>query len=247
MRHPAKYLQVLTNASSCDRISITLSVGITAKYISFIIFIPADLTAARLIIHEYSELINASTLQVSCKFLKGITMERTLRQRIKTIKEIKNQHGISIPQIQDIVADHGGYVSSRTMYDIFAEGSEEKNFHYQSIAPIYEALIEVYGEDYTTDDMAALRQALKERNRQIDDLLIQLESKQEEFEKRLSIYEERKNAYERSISLLEKQLDQLDRLLFDRDKMLQQLLDAYLIDAKDTALNKGHQPTGTTE
>ncbi|WP_154662843.1 hypothetical protein [Ruminococcus albus] len=50
-------------------------------------------------------------------------MERTLRQRIKTIKEIKNQHGMSIPQIQDIVAEHGGYVSPRTMYDIFAEGS----------------------------------------------------------------------------------------------------------------------------
>ncbi|MCR5541720.1 MAG: aminoacyltransferase [Ruminococcus sp.] len=155
-------------------------------------------------------------------------MERTLRQRIKTIKEIKNQHGMSIPQIQDIVADHGGYVSPRTMYDIFADGSEEKNFHYQSIAPIYEALIDVYGDDYTSDDVIALKQMLKERNRQIDDLLVQLESKQEEFEKRLSIYDERRKAYERSISLLEKQLDQLDRLLFDRDRMLQQLLDAYL-------------------
>ena len=154
-------------------------------------------------------------------------MERTLRQRIKTIKEIKNQHGITITKIQDIVSDHGGYVSPRTMYDIFAEGSEDKNFHYQSIAPIYEALIDVYGDDYTSDDVAALKQMLKDRNRQIDDLLIQLESKSEDFNKRLTIYEERKNAYERSISLLEKQLDQLDRLLFDRDRMLQQLLDAH--------------------
>ena len=115
-------------------------------------------------------------------------MERTLRQRIKTIKEIKNQHGMSIPQIQDIVADHGGYVSPRTMYDIFADGSEEKNFHYQSIAPIYEALIDVYGDDYSSDDVIALKQMLKERNRQIDDLLVQLESKQDEFDKRLAIF-----------------------------------------------------------
>ena len=110
-------------------------------------------------------------------------MERTLRKRIKAIKDLKTQHNLSNSQIMDMIADNGGFVSDRTVQKVFAEGSENKAFQYQTIAQIYEALIAVYGEDYATDDIDTLKHMIIKANNQIDSLIIQQEEKQEEFKK----------------------------------------------------------------
>lgn len=162
-------------------------------------------------------------------------MEKTIRERIKTIKDIKEEHGLSISQIMDIMSAQGGYVSQNTLNKLFREGSENKKFNYHSIAPVYEALISVYGEEYTSNDVATLKRMLIDRSRQIDSLIIQIEDIREDIKEQKAVYEDRKNAYEKSIAVLEAQVarlhDQNDgyrQAISRKDAVLARILDAFL-------------------
>lgn len=148
-------------------------------------------------------------------------MERTVRDRIRFIKQIREKHGLTPQQIMDICDRNGGYVSDKTIAKILKEGSENFKYQYHSIVSVYEALFNVYGDETTPDDISALKRMIAERNRQIDNLLIQIETTHEEYEKRFAMCEERKKAYEKTISLLETQLEKMN----DR---FEKLLDAHL-------------------
>lgn len=162
-------------------------------------------------------------------------MEKTIRQRITTIKDIKEEHGLSVSQIMDIMSEQGGYVSQNTLNKLFREGSENKKFNYHSIAPVYEALISVYGDDYTSDDVGTLKRLLLERSRQIDSLIMQIEDIREDIKEQKLIYEDRKHAYERTIAILEAQIEQLNdqnngyrEAISRKDAALARILDAFL-------------------
>ena len=168
-------------------------------------------------------------------------MEKTIRQRIKTMKIIKTQHNLSLNQILNIVADNGGYVSEKTAQKVFKEGSENSKFHYHTISDLYEALVSVYGEDIETEDTAALRHIISERNKQIDALLIQIEDLREDFDKRLVFYKNRKEQFEKTIAILETQVEHLKSQLTEREKaiakkdeILEKLIYAYLPSKTDT-------------
>lgn len=162
-------------------------------------------------------------------------MEKTIRQRIKTMKVIKAEHNLSLSQILNIVADNGGYVSEKTVQKVFKEGNENSKFHYHTISDLFEALTAVYGEDIETEDAAALRHIISERNKQIDALIIQIEDLQEEFDNRLVFYKNRKEQFEKTINILETQVEHLKQQLSDRkksiarkDEILERLIFAYL-------------------
>ncbi len=166
-------------------------------------------------------------------------MEKTMRQRILAMKEIKEKHGLKIPQIMNLVADNGGYVSERTLQSIFKEGSENKKFQYHSIADVYEGLVAVYGEDYATEDVATLKHIIGERNKKIDSLLIQFEDQESGFKRRLEFFDERKASYENTIAILKSQVEHLKKQLefhqesmARKDEILMKMLDSYVINDK---------------
>ena len=143
-------------------------------------------------------------------------MERTVRERIKYIKHVRDKHNLSPTEILDICDKNGAYISDKTLCKILKEGSEECKFQYNSIISVYEALYATFGDEDMTDDVAALKRMIAERNRQIDNLLLQIEKTHES-------YEELKKADEKTISLLEKDLEQINAR-FDK------VLAAYLAD-----------------
>lgn len=159
-----------------------------------------------------------------------------MRQRIKTIKSIKEQHGLSVNQVLDIVAENGGYVSDTTAKKVFREGSENQVFQFQTISALYEALTSEFGEDFANEDIATLKHIISERNRQIDSLLVQIEELHEDFNRRRTFYDERKAQFERTISFMQSQVENLTEQLKSRDasisrkdEILEKLLDATLL------------------
>lgn len=159
--------------------------------------------------------------------------KRVMSKKISVIKKIKEEHNLPNDLILDLVARNNGNVSESTLKRILADGSEDENFRYSSIADLYNALTLEFGEDFTTEDPAALKVILSERNKWIDRLAEEIETLKDDYSVREELYKERKENYEKTIELQERTYEQSLSLLRDRitkqDIIIEKLLDAHLI------------------
>lgn len=157
-------------------------------------------------------------------------LEKLKRKTIKRLKQIKQEQGFSIAQIMDLMEKQGKFVSEATLKKVFADGSEEKNFRYQdSIAPIAEVLLDIYGESTGIEDIESLRQIIREKNKLTEFLMIKLEEKDDEVKKLEKLYEDRKTAFEKTIESQELQIKRLHEQVDRKDIMLEKLLNALLL------------------
>ena len=125
-------------------------------------------------------------------------------------------------KIMDLMEERGQFVSESTIKRVFADGSEEQSFRYQdSIAPIADVLLDIYGDTSSLDDAESLRHIIREKNKLIEFLMIKLDEQEAAFESRKSMYEERKSIYDRNIARLEKQIER-------KDDLIERLLNTYL-------------------
>ena len=149
-------------------------------------------------------------------------IEKMKRKTIRRLKEIKSEQGLSVPKIMDLMEERGQFVSESTIKRVFADGSEEQSFRYQdSIAPIADVLLDIYGDTSSLEDAESLRHIIREKNKLIEFLMIKLDEQEAAFESRTSMYEERKSIYDRNIARLEKQIER-------KDDLIERLLNTYL-------------------
>lgn len=149
-------------------------------------------------------------------------LEKLKKSTIIKLKKIKQEQNLSIKKIMDLLEDQGQFVSEGTLKKIFAEGSEEKSFRYQdTLAPLADVLLDIYGDQSEVNDVAILKRIIREKNKQIEFLMVKMEEQKE-------VYTERKAMYERRIEDLNAQLKRLDISVEKKDKMLEQLMDKYL-------------------
>lgn len=149
-------------------------------------------------------------------------IEKLKRKRIHRLKQIKEEQGLTVAKIIELMEDRGQFVSETTIKRVFAEGSEEQNFRYQdSIAPIADVLLDIYGEDSDSEDSEAMRRIIREKNKLIEFLMMKLDEKEQEFGKRIELYEERKALYEKTIDRFEVQIAR-------KDELIERLLNKYL-------------------
>lgn len=164
-------------------------------------------------------------------------LEKMKRKTIKRLKQIKQEQGLSIPQIMDLMEKQGKFVSEATLKKLFSDGSEEKPFRYQdSIAPVADVLLDIYGDSSGLDDTESLRQFIREKNKLIELLVIKVEELGEEAKNREKLYEDRKAAYEKTINSLELQVHRLHEQVDRKDIMLERLLNALIINNKEADL-----------
>lgn len=149
-------------------------------------------------------------------------IEKLKRKTIHRLKQIKVEQGLSITKIMDLMESRGQFVSEATIKRVFADGSEDQNFRYQdSIAPIADVLLDIYGESSNIDDTESLRRIIHEKNKLIEFLMLKLDEKEQEFEKRIALCEERKALYEKTIDRFETQVSR-------KDELIERLLNKYL-------------------
>lgn len=149
-------------------------------------------------------------------------IEKMKRKTIHRLKQIKAEQGLTIPKIMDLMEERGQFVSEATIKRVFADGSEEQNFRYQdSIAPIADVLLDMYGDTSNLDDADSLRHIIREKNKLIEFLMMKLDEKEQDFERQRTLYEERKALYEKTISRFETQISL-------KDDLIERLLNKYL-------------------
>lgn len=111
------------------------------------------------------------------------------------------------------ISDHTG-VSLSTVQRVFAEGSENQNFRYESIKPIAKMLLDLDSLDEGEDDEKALKAIIQFKEAAIEQLKDQLTQEREKHEKKL---EKERAQHKTSIDFLKHQIelkdDRIDLLL----------------------------------
>lgn len=154
-------------------------------------------------------------------------IEKMKRRTIHRLKEIKNEQGLSISQIMKMMEERGQFVSEPTLKKIFADGSEEKNFRYQdTIMPVADVLLDLYGDKSGIDDCEALRHIIREKNKLIEMLMLKLEEQAKAHAEKEVVYADRKEAFEKQIQHLEAQIARYEKAIDKKDDLIERLLNA---------------------
>ena len=134
-------------------------------------------------------------------------MEKVKKDTIERLRKVKVDNGLTIAGIVDLLESRGSYISESTLKRMFSENADAQSFKYSTIAPVADALLDLYQDDSGLDDLEALKAIIREKNRTIA-LLMNRD-------------EERKEDYEERIKKLEKQVEKLDEHLMFRERVIQ--------------------------
>ena len=143
------------------------------------------------------------------------------------LKAVKEEKGLSLNKIADLVEANGDFISRSSIQRVFADGSENTSFRYEdTIRPIAKALLDIETIEATDDlDTATLKALLKYKIQRIEDLENQLEHLQAALDneklKRHEKVDDIRKEYERKIDFLKDQITL-------KDKRMDLLLDALL-------------------
>lgn len=134
-------------------------------------------------------------------------MEKVKKDTIERLRKVKVDNGLTIAGIVDLLESRGSYISESTLKRMFSENADAQSFKYSTIAPVADALLDLYQDDSGLDDLEALKAIIREKNRTIA-LLMNRD-------------EERKEDYEERIKKLERQVEKLDEHLMFRERVIQ--------------------------
>ena len=149
------------------------------------------------------------------------------RDLIIKLKAVKDEKGLSLNNIVDLIEANGDFISRSSIQRVFADGSEDCSFRYEeTIRPIAKALLDIENiEDNDSLDTATLKALLKYKIQRIEDLENQLEHLQAALDneklKRHEKIDEIRAEYERKIDFLKEQITL-------KDKRMDLLLDTLL-------------------
>lgn len=132
-----------------------------------------------------------------------MTYESRISNIIVKLKEVRNHHPEYTLQR---ISDHTG-VSMSTVTRIFASGSENQSFRYDSIRPIAQMLLGIDNLDEGEDDEKALKAIIQFKDTRIKELEAALNEEKAKHERKL----EKERAQSRtSIDFLKHQVDLKD-------------------------------------
>lgn len=133
---------------------------------------------------------------------------------IHQLKEIKNEQGLSVQAIYNMLDEANCHVSINTLKKVFAEGSEDENFNFHgTIQPISRVLLGIYGKDKGNAEVDGLRAAVRVKDEQIEKLEQEIVA--------LKTENSRKNVF--LMHQIELKDERIDRLLSSIDAMTKQI------------------------
>ena len=160
--------------------------------------------------------------------------KKVILQTIKRLKEIRTENSLTIPQISEKLIKNNVFISEPTLKRLFSPNSEKMNFKYQdTIAPIADILFAEYGESSPSDDPEELHSRLWDRDKMIEQLMIQIEemkTKSSQYEKMCN---ERRTLLESHISDLQEEVRLLKSQIEKKDAMFERMMSALVLKDKE--------------
>ena len=150
-------------------------------------------------------------------------IEKLQKSTVERLRQVKKEHGLSTSQIIEMLDKKSYFVSEATVKRVFSEKSDPLSFRYRdTIAPLADALLDVYSDKSNTEDIAALKALIHDKNKMIDMLMIKNEELKLDTEKRI-------NHLQKQIDRLEKNLDFRENVVLKKDEIIAALLNKYVL------------------
>ena len=140
-------------------------------------------------------------------------MEHTpARDLIQQMKTVKARDEITYPRIIEMLEKTGHFISMTTLRRVFAEGSEDVNFNYETtLLPIAQVLLGLDGDQESTpEESVSLRAVIRLQTEEIE----RLHELNEHLEAR--------------VTFLIDQIEKKDRRMDEKDGIIRRLMDKCL-------------------
>ena len=156
------------------------------------------------------------------------------------LRQIKEEKGLSLSNILDMIEQNNEFVSKTTLSRIFSDDSETQSFKPETLLPIARVLLDTDNEEETdTLDEKALKALLKYKGSRIQELEQQIERLEMELNKEKlkrhemldaerEIYNKRVDFLKSQILLKDERIDRLMSALFEKDNAYESLLSQVL-------------------
>lgn len=157
-------------------------------------------------------------------------IEKLQKKTVERLRSVRKEHGLTIAEICERLDTKGYFLSETTVKRVFSENHDSMSFRYRdTIAPLADVLLDLYDDKSNTDDIAALKAMIHDKNKMIDMLIVKNEDLKKDFEKRIS-------HLQNHIARLEKNLDFRENVVNRKDEVIECLLNK--IEHKDDIIEK---------
>ena len=145
------------------------------------------------------------------------------RDTVERLRKVKKDNGLTNSQIMDMLEKNNCYISEATIKKVFSENNDPGSFKYQStIVPLADVLLDMFSDDSGSDDIAALKALIHDKNEMISILVAKNEEIRADYEKRLNHLQKQIGMLEDHLIFREKQIDKKDEII---SKLLNKVID----------------------
>ena len=147
------------------------------------------------------------------------------------LKEVKEEKGLSLNEIVELVEKNGDYISRSSVQRVFSDGSEDTSFRYEeTIRPIANALLDIDTiEDSDNMDIQAMKMLLQYKNKRIEELETLLDKEKIKYHEKLEGERERFNTsidfLKRQVALKDRRIDILLDSIQEKDARIISMID----------------------
>lgn len=145
-------------------------------------------------------------------------VEKLQKSTVERLRNVKKENGLTIASICDMLDKKGCFISEATLKRVFSDNYDPLSFRYRdTIAPLADVLLDLYDDKSGSEDIAALKAMIHDKNKMIDMLLVKNEEQKKDFEKRIA-------HLQKQIDSLEKHLEFRDRVVSRKDEVIEKLI-----------------------
>lgn len=145
-------------------------------------------------------------------------IEKLQKSTVERLRNVRKEHGLTIPQICEMLDAKGYFLSEATVKRVFSENHDPLSFRYRdTLAPLADVLLDLYSDKSNSEDISALKAMIHDKNKMIDMLIVKNEDLKADYERRI-------NHLQKQIDKLEQHLDFRERIIERKDSVIEKLL-----------------------
>lgn len=145
-------------------------------------------------------------------------IKKLQRTTVERLRKVKSEQGLSVSNIMEMLDAKGYFVSEATVKRVFSEAHDPLSFRYRdTVAPLADVLLDLYDDSSDSEDVAALKAMIHDKNKMIDMLFIKNEEQKADYERRITHLKSQ-------VARLEKNLDFRETVVSRKDEVIEHLL-----------------------
>ena len=140
------------------------------------------------------------------------------KDTVERIRKVKKEKDMTISDILDLLEKKNYFLSEATLKRVFSENNDPSTFKYRdTIVPLADVLLDFYEDQSGTEELAALKSMIRDKNMTISILVAKNEELRTDYDKRIA-------HLQKQIDRLEKNLDFREGVVQQKDKVIEKLI-----------------------